>query len=559
MMLYYLSGLMFLMLSFMFFLVSLIFLLFKINIFLEWNIINLNSMNLNMFIYLDWISLLFIFTVMLISSMIMFYCNEYMNHELFNIRFFYLMLLFIFSMMLMIISPNMVSIIIGWDGLGLVSYCLIIYYQNYSSFNSGMLTVLLNRIGDVMIMLSISMMFIYGSWNFMLMNKSINLIILLITIASFTKSAQFPFSSWLPAAMAAPTPVSSLVHSSTLVTAGVYLMIRFNYLIYLNDKLLFYIMLTGLLTMMFAGFSANFIYDFKKIIAFSTLSQLGLMMMIFGMKNWELSFYHLIIHAMFKSMMFMCSGVVIHNMLNYQDIRYMGKLKEFLPITMMFFFISNLSLCGMPFMSGFFSKDLILENMFMMNMNMLIYLFMLISTGLTVSYTIRLIMYLMMNKYNFISFYKIYDCKMMNYPMIILMIMTIFFGNFMNYLIFSMIELIYLLPIEKILILILCFLFLILSKFIYFINMKFNYLYFFKNFMGKMWFLYEFIPIIIIYPLNYSKMYLKLYDKGWSEMFMKNLVNNYMNKLNKFKINKNNNLMNLMFIIVYIIIIMNFM
>nr|UAA82165.1 NADH dehydrogenase subunit 5 [Walkerella microcarpae] len=449
MILFYLSGMIMVMISMMLMNMSIYFLFNKLNYFFEWNILIFNSSNINMLIYMDWVMLMFISTVMLISSMIMFYCCEYMNHDNYNIRFFYLILLFILSMLFMIISPNMMSILIGWDGLGLISYCLVIYYQNYSSFNSGMLTILLNRIGDVMILMSISLMFMFGSWNYMNFNYLNTLFYLMIIIAAFTKSAQFPFSSWLPAAMAAPTPVSSLVHSSTLVTAGVYLLIRFHYLLYNNNLLMTYIMISGLLTMMFAGLSANFEFDMKKIIAYSTLSQLGLMMMILSFKNWELTYFHLIIHAMFKSMMFMCSGVLIHSMMNYQDIRFMGKFKLYLPLTLSMFMISNLSLCGLPFMSGFYSKDQILEYMFMNLNNMIIYLLLLLSTGLTVSYSIRLIYYLMNSKSNFLSLNLISDFKLMNYPMIILMILSILFGNLLNWLVFNNIENIFLLILKN--------------------------------------------------------------------------------------------------------------
>nr|AEG25314.1 NADH dehydrogenase subunit 5 [Philotrypesis pilosa] len=553
MLLYYLSSMFMSMFSFIFFIFSLMYMYNKKKMFLEWSILILNSLNIHMYMYIDWISIMFIGVVLLISSMIMMYCSEYMSHDDYNIRFYYLVVLFIISMILMVISPNLISLMIGWDGLGLISYCLIIYYQNYSSFNSGMLTVLMNRIGDVMILLSISMLLNFGSWNFINLNQYNKLFIFLIIIAAFTKSAQFPFSSWLPAAMAAPTPVSSLVHSSTLVTAGVYLMIRFHYLIFKNYFLLFYITLTGLLTMMFAGFSANFEYDMKKIIAYSTLSQLGLMMMIFGMKNWELSYFHLVIHAMFKSMMFMSSGILIHSMQNYQDIRYMNKMKLLLPMTFSMFIIGNLSLCGMPFMSGFYSKDQILEFMFMSMNNNLIYLLLLLSTGLTVSYSIRILFYLMSDYNKFLSYCNIKDFKFMNYPMIILTILSIMFGSLMNWILFNNIENIFMLKFEKIMILLICLMFMYLGK-MNFLLMNYKFMYLYKLFLGKMWFLYNFTPMIIIMMLNLSKKYYKFYDKGWSEMLFKNIIINLTIKMNNF--NYNNNLVFLMFSMIWLMIIL---
>nr|AEG25301.1 NADH dehydrogenase subunit 5 [Philotrypesis sp. JHX-2011] len=556
MLLYYLSGMFMLMFSVFFMIFSLISLLIKKKMFLEWNILILNSLGIHMFMYIDWVSMMFIGVVMLISSMIMIYCSEYMNHDNYKIRFYYLILLFIISMVLMVISPNLISLMIGWDGLGLISYCLIIYYQNYSSFNSGMLTVLMNRIGDVMILLSISMMVHLGSWNFINLNYYNKLCIFMIIIAAFTKSAQFPFSSWLPAAMAAPTPVSSLVHSSTLVTAGVYLMIRFHYLIFKNYNMLFYIVLIGLLTMMFAGFSANFEYDMKKIIAYSTLSQLGLMMMIFGMKNWELSYFHLIIHAMFKSMMFMSSGILIHSMQNYQDIRYMSKMKLLLPLTFSMFIIGNLSLCGMPFMSGFYSKDQVLEFMFMEMSNNFIYLLLLLSTGLTVSYSIRILFYLM-NDYNkFLPYCNIKDFKFMNYPMIILTVLSIIFGSLMNWILFNNIENIFMLKIEKMTILLICLMFIFVGKMNYLL-MKYKYIYMFKYFLGKMWFLYNFTPFFTYAAMKLSEKYYSLFDKGWSEYFLKNIIMILAMKLNKSdNLNLTNNLMFLMVCMVWLVIIL---
>nr|YP_009526471.1 NADH dehydrogenase subunit 5 [Pteromalus puparum]AYM35231.1 NADH dehydrogenase subunit 5 [Pteromalus puparum] len=549
----------FFIISLMLFNTSMFLLMNKINYCMEWNVLILNSINLNMFLYFDWMMMMFMFTVLLISSVIMLYCCEYMSHDNYNIRFFYLMFLFITSMLIMISSPNIVSILIGWDGLGLVSYCLVIYYNNINSYNSGMLTVLLNRIGDITILVSISMFMVLGSWNFMFINKVNMLILLMIMISAFTKSAQFPFSSWLPAAMAAPTPVSSLVHSSTLVTAGIYMLIRFHYIIYLNKMILKLIMLISLITMLMAGFSANFEYDMKKIIAFSTLSQLGLMMMIFSFKNWELAYLHLIIHAMFKSMMFMCSGILIHSMMNYQDIRFLGMLKFYMPMTFSMLMISNLSLCGMPFMSGFYSKDQILEIMLLMNNNLMIYLLLLLSTGLTVMYSMRLIFYLMFNTLNMNSINMIKEFKLMSYPMISLMMMSIIFGNFLNLVIFNNIENIFLLLEEKMSIILICIMFIIINKMMIKLN-NFKLMYFFKNFNGKMWFLYNFIPIFILMPLKFSKLYSNNYDKGWSEMLFKNtfiMFNNENNKIYKFY--NNNNIMLMLFSTNIIMIIMMLM
>nr|WPS67090.1 NADH dehydrogenase subunit 5 [Systasis sp. 1 HHL-2023a] len=546
---YILSMIFLLMLSIYMFINSIIFLFLKLNMFLEWNILFLNSLNMNMYMYIDWMTLIFLSIVTLISSMIMLYCKEYMSHDIYNYRFFLLVMMFILSMMLMIISPSMISILLGWDGLGLISYCLVIYYQSFYSFNSGMLTVLINRIGDVLIILSISFMLTMGFWNFLMMNNLNMYLLLMIILASFTKSAQFPFSSWLPAAMAAPTPVSSLVHSSTLVTAGVYLLIRFNFLIYKFFYLMNLMFILGLMTMMKAGLSANFEYDFKKIIAYSTLSQLGLMIMIYSIGFFELSFFHLVIHAIFKSMMFMCSGVVIHSMLDYQDIRFLSNLKNYYPFSSNLFLISNLSLCGMPFFSGFFSKDKILEILFMNSMNLFSYLFMMVGTGLTVSYSIRLLYFLMNKNFMFLKLFNFKEFKIMNFSMIMLMILSILFGFLLNWMLFNNIEYIYLMFWEKNSILLFCLLFFFIGK-INFLNKNVKVKYF-MFYSGKMWFIYK-LNYLFFYFFVYSKFYNNLFDKGWSEFFVKNSVKNFFYFLNKFLLIKNN------FIVMLMILMINF-
>jgi len=197
--------------------------------------------------------------------------------------------------------------------------------------------------------------------------------------------------------MAAPTPVSALVHSSTLVTAGVYLLIRFNYLLGVS-KFLF---LVGVLTIFMSGLGANFERDLKKIIALSTLSQLGLIITTLRVGYAEFSFFHLLTHAIFKSLLFLCAGVFIHSMGDVQDIRSMGKLYVSCPLTSFYFMSSSIALCGFPFLSGFYSKDLILEKIFMMDINFVVYLLIFFSTLLTLLYSTRLIYYIFFSRRGF--------------------------------------------------------------------------------------------------------------------------------------------------------------
>nr|AII02412.1 NADH dehydrogenase subunit 5 [Eudonia angustea] len=509
---------------------SIYFIMNNMVIMLEWELVSFSSMSIIMSILLDWMSLLFMMFVLLISSVVIYYSKSYMSSELNLNRFIILVLLFVFSMILLIISPNIISILLGWDGLGLVSYCLVIYYQNIKSYNAGMLTALTNRIGDVFILMVISWMMNYGSWNYLfymdfMKNDYIMVIIsTMIIMAAMTKSAQIPFSSWLPAAMAAPTPVSALVHSSTLVTAGIYLLIRFNILLLDMFFLKILLLLSGL-TMFMAGISANYEFDLKKIIALSTLSQLGLMMSILSMGLPDLAFFHLLTHAMFKALLFMCAGVIIHMMNDIQDIRFMGGIGSYIPLTALCMNISNMALCGIPFLAGFYSKDLILEMVSLSNLNFFIFNLYYISTGLTMFYSFRLMMYLMINDFNLLSIYNLYDEDyIMLKSMFMLMFMSVVSGSLLMWMIFPYPYMIYLSLNMKMLVIYVMFLgmilgYLISNMNIYSIN-KFLMMYNLSNFLCLMWFM----PNLSTYGLNYfflnlGQKLLKNIDMGWSEMY----------------------------------------
>nr|YP_011034139.1 NADH dehydrogenase subunit 5 [Entricoplax vestita]WRI34033.1 NADH dehydrogenase subunit 5 [Entricoplax vestita] len=407
---------------------------------IEWEMINLNSLSIVFTLVLDWISLLFLSFVFLISSSVLYYSGSYMSTDKSFNRFIYLVLAFVFSMSMMVLSPNLISILLGWDGLGLVSYALVIYYQNEKSANAGMLTVLSNRVGDVAILLSIGLMSGLGGWNFFIysyyMEEDWLWLKFLLVLAAMTKSAQIPFSAWLPAAMAAPTPVSALVHSSTLVTAGVYLMIRFSPALE-GSSMQSMLLIVSCLTMFMAGLGANFEYDLKKIIALSTLSQLGVMLSILALGYPELAFFHLLSHALFKALLFMCAGVIIHSVGDYQDIRFMGGLVSFMPLSLSYMTIANLALCGFPFLAGFYSKDLILEVAFMSNINFSAFILYVLSTGLTVMYTGRLIYYSLSGDFNLNSSNNVSDeNEVMINSMMMLGLGAIFGGTLLSWLIF---------------------------------------------------------------------------------------------------------------------------
>ena len=347
---------------------------------------------MNFVLIVDQIRTLFIFRVSLIRYSVLNFSKSYIVNDKNFIRFHYLLITFILRIYFLILRPNIVSILLGWDGLGLSSYLLVIYYGRAKAYNSGMITALTNRLGDSLILLSIGYLFIIGNWNLYFYSvKSIDrLLMLMLILAASTKRAQIPFSAWLPAAMAAPTPVSSLVHSSTLVTAGVYLLIRHENL-FLNNRFTFYIITIGMLTIILASIRALFETDLKKIVALSTLSQLGVIFLGLGVGGFLISYFHLLTHAFFKALLFLCTGAIIHRRKDYQDLRLTGGRALRLPVVNSFILISSFSLIGLPFMSAFFSKEIILELIILKNFNFIIYVLMLRGVILTAIYSSRFI------------------------------------------------------------------------------------------------------------------------------------------------------------------------
>nr|YP_010411463.1 NADH dehydrogenase subunit 5 [Sambus femoralis]URN73109.1 NADH dehydrogenase subunit 5 [Sambus femoralis] len=526
----------FFILSLITFFSSIFFLSLNYSVFLEFDLLSLNSSGIVMTCLFDWMSLLFMSFVLFISCMVIFYSEEYMASDLNMDRFIVLVCLFVFSMMMLIISPNLMSILLGWDGLGLVSYCLVIYYQNNKSASAGMLTALSNRVGDVAILMAISWMINYGSWNFIFYldyfksDFFMQIISILVVLAAFTKSAQIPFSSWLPAAMAAPTPVSSLVHSSTLVTAGVYLLIRFH--VILSDFLLNILLLISCLTMFMAGLGANYEFDLKKIIALSTLSQLGLMMATISLGEPVLAFFHLLTHALFKALLFMCAGSMIHSMMNCQDIRFYGCLSEFMPMTCCLFLVSNLALCGMPFLAGFYSKDLILEVFSSSFFNFIIYLLFFISTGLTVNYTFRLIYYILIGDFNNLNFYFFKEeSSFMLKGMVGLVGLVILGGSLLSWLIFPLPYFICLPLFMKFMTLVVIMFGMLIGyeisklNFSFIFTSKLNLFYF----LSSMWNLPHISSNILnFFPLSLGGLSSKNLDQGWLEFLgSQNLYNVY--------------------------------
>nr|AQT38504.1 NADH dehydrogenase subunit 5 [Anodontites trapesialis] len=329
----------------------------------DWGFFEYSSVGWSLCFIFDFVSISFFFLVCLISGSVFLFSMNYMENEVFLHRFSLLVMAFVGSMGLLIFIPSLVSVLIGWDGLGIVSFGLVVYYQNKKSLAAGMLTALVNRVGDVMLILCICVMTGWGEWSMVvsLSGECLVFVCSMFVLGAMTKSAQIPFSSWLPAAMAAPTPVSALVHSSTLVTAGIYLLVRFYWSLVENSEILWFLSKVGMLTLLMAGLGACLEVDLKKVIALSTLSQLGLMVVTISLGYPMVACFHLFTHALFKALLFLCAGSMIHLMVDGQDGRLLGGVGSLSPFSGGCLILSGIALSGMPFLSGFYSKDTILE------------------------------------------------------------------------------------------------------------------------------------------------------------------------------------------------------
>jgi len=362
------------------------------NLLLEWNILPTISAPVVISLVIDKTRLVYSLVVIFISANVLNFSTSYMADDKFINRFTVLVITFIISINILIFIPHIIILLIGWDGLGITSFILVVYYQNPKSLAAGLITALTNRVGDVALLLSIAWTIKQGHWNIINIDRigSSIMQVLAITVAAITKRAQIPFSRWLPAAIAAPTPVSALVHSSTLVTAGVFLIIRFYPFIRSEPIFNKIILFIAVSTITIAGISATTECDMKKIIALSTLRQLGIIITRIGLGFPQITFIHMVIHALFKALLFICAGNLINTHSHAQDLRWMGNLSESMPITSSCILIANTALCGFPFMAGFYSKDIIIEAAAFYNYNILMLILIFISVRFTSFYSIRI-------------------------------------------------------------------------------------------------------------------------------------------------------------------------
>nr|AHB85642.1 NADH dehydrogenase subunit 5 [Polyplax spinulosa] len=309
----------------------------------------------------DQTSAVFLFMVLVVSTSVTKYSSYYINSKDL-LKFLSLLSFFILSMILLCLSTNFIWSLVGWDGLGLTSLFLILYYSNWNSSTGGLVTFLVNRLGDLFLLSSIFLLSVSSGMLWMGGSNKESLFGILFILGVLAKSAQFPYSSWLPLAMAAPTPVSSLVHSSTLVTAGVFMIVRSYF--HFSEATLFLMKIMSFLTIFYSGLSAIVEQDLKKIIAYSTLSHLSIMVFLISMGSLEAALCHMFIHALFKSMLFMVAGVILHEESGRQDSRSLILLISRSPILSSMFSASIISMMGIPFLSGFTSKEMMMSMSF---------------------------------------------------------------------------------------------------------------------------------------------------------------------------------------------------
>ena len=402
---------------------------------------------------LDLLTSVMLVVVTSVSSLVHIYSIGYMSHDPHQTRFFAYLSFFTFAMLILVTSNNFLQLFFGWEGVGLASYLLIgFWYKKDSANSAAMKAFVVNRVGDFGFLIGLAILFYYaGSLNFdvifslneqlslstfSIFNKEFNVLntaCFFLFMGAMGKSAQLFLHTWLPDAMEGPTPVSALIHAATMVTAGIFLVARCSPLFEMSPSILSFITIIGASTAFFAATVALVQNDIKRIVAYSTCSQLGYMFVALGSGAYQIAIFHLFTHAFFKALLFLGSGSVIHAVSDEQDIRKMGGLYKLIPFTWVVMLIGTLGLTGAPLMSGYYSKDGIIEAAFVSQTEGNLYAFYLLvlSALLTSFYSWRLIFLTFNGKSNISTeiFSKIHESpKVMLFPLFILSIFTIFSG-----------------------------------------------------------------------------------------------------------------------------------